>query len=105
MINWIRNNAPLASLAGALAIAIATVAVDRYQLSGLVAKQPEIEKHMGDTTRHIDPNRDPNRLKRLEERIDKLEEQLDRANRMEFWRNRREQWGGDGQRRGNRDSR
>ena len=86
MINWIRENAAIVSIAGSLVLGVSGVAVARYQLSGLVEKQSEIEQHMHDTTRHLDPNRDPERLKKLEERVEQLERQL-------RWMERRQQGG------------
>jgi len=83
MITWIRENAALASiLAGFIAI-ISSGAVAYHQLSNLIAKQPGIDQHVYDTTRHIDPNRDPQAWKKLEERIEKLEEHQRRTGRWQ----------------------
>lgn len=76
MINWIRENAGLASIAGALILAVSGGGVAYHQLSTLVAEQPAIQSHIHDTTRHIDPNRDPEKLKSLENRVEQLERQL-----------------------------
>ena len=91
MITWIRENAWLASILTGAVIAVSTVAVSRYQLSGLVASQPAVESHIHDTTRHIDPNRDPQSQKALIDRIEKLEERLNRleGRRGDSWRQRR----------------
>jgi hypothetical protein len=90
MITWIRENAALASvLAGFIAI-ISGGAVAYHQLSNLIAKQPGIDQHVYDTTRHIDPIRDPQAWKKLEERIEKLEEQQRQSRRGNWRRDRRE---------------
>jgi hypothetical protein len=55
MITWIRENASLFSLLGGAVVIIATFAVGYHQLSDLVAAQPEIQKHLYDDSRHVDP--------------------------------------------------
>jgi hypothetical protein len=69
MITWIKDNAGLASLLGAVILIISSGAVGWHQLSELVAQQPEIQKHLYDTSHHVDPEE----KKKMEERIDKLE--------------------------------
>lgn len=86
MITWIRENAALASVAGALVLAISTGAVAYHKLNSLDAAQPEVQHHIHDTTRHIDPARDPEALRKLEDRVNQLERQL-------RWMERRQQGG------------
>lgn len=85
MINRIRENGFLFSIAVVVAGAISTVAVTRYQISGLIAEQPEVQRHIHDTTRHIDPLRDIEARRQLIERIEKLEEHLERSERRREW--------------------
>lgn len=72
MITWIRENAVLASLAGGLILAISTAAVAYHQLSSLVAAQPEIQRHLYDSSRHVDPEE----KKRMQEEIQDLKRQV-----------------------------
>lgn len=90
MITWIRENTGLFSLAASLVLVISTVAVTRYQIAGLMAAQPEIQSHIHDTTRHIDPVRDSQREKQLETRIERLEEQIRRMDQRGWRRQDRE---------------
>lgn len=84
MITWIRENAVLFSLAGGAVICISTLAVNRYQLSSLLAAQPITHQHINDTTRHID-QRDLDEIKELKDRIDRLERRLERTQRYQLW--------------------
>lgn len=90
MINWIRENAGLASFLGSIIFVISTVAVSYHQLSGLIESQPAIQSHIHDSTRHLDPVRDPEERKRLLDRIEKLEERLNRMESRQagMWRGR-----------------
>jgi uncharacterized membrane protein YhiD involved in acid resistance len=81
MITWLRENTGLVSLAGAAVVVIATAAVGWRQLSDLVAAQPEIQRHMYDASRHIDPEEKEN----LEERIADLERRV-RELEAQRWR-------------------
>lgn len=85
MLNWLRQNAIIVSIAGTAVLLISHAAVSQYQLSGLVSGQSTVSAHIHDTMRHLDPHRDPEALRRLTERIDRLEEKLERAER---WRER-----------------
>ncbi len=78
IITWIRENIALASVVAALVGAISTGAVAYHQLSDLVASQPEIQKHLYDTSRHVDPEEKrkmEGRIEELETRLRSLEEQ------------------------------
>lgn len=86
MITWLRENAALASVLAGFIAFISGGAVAFYRLNSLDAAQPGIQNHVHDTTRHIDPNRDPQALKSLEERVEKLEEQSRRTEGR--WRSR-----------------
>lgn len=104
MINWLRQNAVILSIAGTAVLLVSHAAVSQYQLSGLVAGQAAVGAHIHDTTKHLDPHRDPEAMRRLTERIDKLEEKLERSERwrerlIEQWRQRQRQSGNDGDRR------
>lgn len=81
MITWLRENTGLVSLAGAAVVIIATAAVGWRQLSDLVAAQPEIQRHMYDDSRHIDPEEKD----KLEERIADLERRV-RELEAQRWR-------------------
>jgi len=85
MITWIRENASLVSFLGSAVLVISGAAVAKYQLSGLVAQQAEVQNHIHDTTRHLDPQRDAEEKRRLIERIEKLEERQERAERRRAW--------------------
>ena len=69
MITWIRNNTALFSLAAGLVIVISSAAVGWHQLQGLVAQQAEVQKHITDNARHVDPDRE----KELREQVEQLE--------------------------------
>ena len=69
MITWIRNNTALFSLAAGLVIIISSAAVGWHQLQGLVAQQAEVQKHITDNARHVDPDRE----KELREQVEQLE--------------------------------
>lgn len=88
MITWIRENAALFSLATALVVFISGAAVGWHQLDGVVGNQVITDAHIHDSTRHLDPIRDAEMHKRLEERINKLEE------RLRELESRRARWGG-----------
>jgi len=93
MINWIRENAVIFTLALAAVGIISTVAVTRYQVSGLMDAQPAIQQHINDTTRHIDPVRDAEEKRQMRERIEQLERQIRWMERRQSgvdWRERRE---------------
>lgn len=83
MTTWIRENA--LSLAATAVICISTVAVTRYQLSGLVASQPAINQHVNDTTRHLDPYRDTEAAKDLKEEIRDLKRRIEVLERRQIW--------------------
>ena len=72
MITWIRENTGIFSLAASAILVISAAAVGWNQLSGLVEQQPEIQRHLYDSSRHVDPEE----KKRMEERIDSLESRL-----------------------------
>jgi hypothetical protein len=72
MITWIRENAGLASLLGAGILIISSAGVAYHQLSGLVAQQPEVERHLYDSSRHVDPEE----KKKVEERLSDLERRV-----------------------------
>jgi hypothetical protein len=85
MINWIRENAVLFSLAASLVLVMSGGGVAYYQLTVLIEEQKANEQHIHDPLRHIDPMRDGmsqrhlvERLERLEERAIRLEAQLQR---------------------------
>lgn len=74
---WIRENATIASLLSAVVAVIAAVAVGWYQLSGLVAQQPEIQRHLYDDSRHVSPEEQKemkDQIKEMERRLRNLEE-------------------------------
>ena len=85
MMNWIRDHMWLVSLLGGAVIVVSTVAVSRYQLSGLMENQPAIHSHIHDTTRHLDPMRDGMSQKHLVDRLERLEEQVRRMERRQVW--------------------
>jgi hypothetical protein len=73
VIKWIRENSFLFSIASTLVMVIASGAVAYHQLSELVAQQPEIQQHIHDNVRHIDPVRDKQAWDQLLHRVDALE--------------------------------
>lgn len=81
MTTWLRENGQLVSLLGAAVVAIAAFAVGWHQLSGLVAAQPEIQRHIYDSSRHVDPEAE----KKMEERMDDFERRL-RELEAQRWR-------------------
>jgi len=85
MITWIRENAALFSIVGTAVICISTVGVARFQLAALVAAQAEVRQHIGDTTRHLDPQRDGEATRELKDRIEKLERHIERLERRQVW--------------------
>lgn len=72
MITWIRENIALASVLAGLVGVVSTGAVAYHQLSEIVAQQPEIQRHLYDASRHVDPETQ----KKVEERIEDLEQRL-----------------------------
>ena len=72
MINWIRENTGLASLLGSAVLIVSTAAVAYHQLSGLVAAQPEIQRHLYDDSRHVDPEE----RKQMKEQMADLERRV-----------------------------
>ena len=89
MITWIRENAGIASILVGLIAIISGGAVAYHQLSMLIASQPAVENHIHDTARHIDPVRDAEIHKHLEEKVEKLEERIDEMEaRQQRWRER-----------------
>jgi hypothetical protein len=91
MINWIRENAGLASFLGSLIFIISTVAVSYHQLSGLIESQPAIQSHVHDSARHVDLARDAEEHKRLLDRVEKLEERLNWMESRRGWNRGRNQ--------------
>jgi len=90
IITWIRENAVLASVLAGFITVISTGAVAYHQLSNLIAKQPGVDQHIHDTTRHIDPSRDAQAWKQLEDRVKRLEEQQGRrGGQRREWQGRR----------------
>ena len=85
MITWIRENGAVISIAGTIFICVSIVAVNRYQLSGLVAAQPMIHQHVNDSTRHLDAARDAETNRQLLERINQLERKIERCERVQIW--------------------
>ena len=85
ILNWLRQNGAVVSIAGAIVLLIAHAAVSQYQLSVLVAGQSVISMHLHDSARHIDPSRDAEATKTLKERIDKLEQRIERSERFRAW--------------------
>jgi hypothetical protein len=81
MITWIRENLALASALAGLVGVISTGAVGWHQLSELVAAQPEVQRHIYDSSRHVDAEE----KKRQAERIEELERQV-RDLQSQRWR-------------------
>jgi hypothetical protein len=81
MITWIRENTGIFSLAASAILVISAAAVGWNQLSGLVEQQPEIQRHLYDSSRHVDAEE----KKQLEERIKRLEDQV-RELHVQRWR-------------------
>lgn len=85
MLAWIKENVALFSITATLVICVSTAAVNRYQLAGLVAAQPAIQQHIVDSTRHLDPQRDPESTKQMREEIERLRQQVERLERRQIW--------------------
>lgn len=81
MITKIRDNAPLFSLLGGAILIISAGAVGYYQLSGLVAAQPEIQRHIYDSSRHVNAEVE----KKKEEEIEDLKRRV-RELEAQRWR-------------------
>jgi hypothetical protein len=81
MITWLRENAALASVLGGFVLVISTGAVAYHQLSDLVAAQPEIQRHIYDDSRHVDPEAQ----KKQEEEIEELKRRV-RELEIQRWR-------------------
>lgn len=78
MITWLRENSGIVSLATSLILVISTAAVAYHELSNLIAAQVEVQKHINDSTRHLDPMRDGMTQKHLVERLERLEKRMER---------------------------
>jgi septal ring factor EnvC (AmiA/AmiB activator) len=76
MVKWIRENSFLFTIGSTLVLIISAGAVANHQLSGLVAQQSEVQQHIHDNVRHIDPVRDKQAWQQLLDRIDKLEDKV-----------------------------
>lgn len=85
MITWVRENSAALSVAGTVFICVSIIAVNRYQLSGLVAAQPVVHQHINDSTRHLDAQRDAETTRQLLERISQLERKVERCERIQIW--------------------
>jgi hypothetical protein len=81
MITWLRENIALASVLAGLVGVISTGAVGWHQLSELVAAQPEVQRHIYDSSRHVDAEE----KKKTQERIEELERQV-RDLQIQRWR-------------------
>jgi hypothetical protein len=81
MLTWIRENIALASVLAGLVGVISTGAVGWHQLSELVAAQPEVQKHIYDSSRHVDAEE----KKKQAEEIEELKRQV-RDLQIQRWR-------------------
>jgi hypothetical protein len=83
MITWIKENTGLFSLLSSVVLIISSGAVAKYKLDELVEQQAEVQQHIHDTTRHLDPVRDTAARKRDQERIRKLEARLEKLEEVQ----------------------
>lgn len=83
MIDWIRKNTGLVSLLTSIIVVVSTIAVAYHQLSELISAQPEIQRHLYDNSRHVDPEE----KKRSQEEIDELKRRVREleAQRWQRW--------------------
>lgn len=83
MIDWIRKNTGLVSLLASIIVVVSTIAVAYHQLSELISAQPEIQRHLYDNSRHVDPEE----KKRSQEEIDELKRRVREleAQRWQRW--------------------
>jgi hypothetical protein len=88
-MTWIRNNTWIVSIVSTLVVAIGVGAVDHYQLKSLVGEQSEVQHHIHDTTRHLDPARDTQAQAQLLDRVKHLEEKVVRLESRGRWHGER----------------
>lgn len=86
MLEWIRSNLPVIALGVTL---VGAVFVANYRLQMVEEGVKTVSDHRWDSTKHLDPIRDPARekeirdsLERLEMKLDRLETRIDRLNRI-----------------------